>query len=241
MPTPAHSDVPERPEQVPLPDLQSVHSLPGDAENDNSWAHLEDLTVETAEAVDDVVYNDRKGLKPYRIIKPDTEKIGEWKAQIDKLIQTIKDKNILYLCTLMMKNGRRKGNHEALVNMLQYEKMDEQDVILWAIGLFALREKSTWNPIKTRMKLLKGGDIPMESFFTKDGRANCYDIAVFVKTMAAEYGIHGDVVGKWIRHAKFITAQGKVSDPLKGYKRGGLFQSAGMYKRFLEEEGGRID
>ncbi len=201
-----------------------------------SWNELEELTAQTGNAVDTVLYSDRKGLKPYRIIKPSPEKIAEWKAQIDEFVAAITSKNLLHLLTIMRKDGRKKGDYETLANMLQNEKMDQKDIILWAIGLFALREKSSWHAVKNRMKLLQGGDVPMESFFEKDGRANCYDISVFAKTMAAEYGIEGEVVGRWIWHAKFITTDKKICDVLAGWERGGLFQSESKYREFLESK-----
>lgn len=203
---------------------------------DELGPEVELVLTETGEEVvktaGEILYSDKKGLKPYNIVAPSKEKLAEWKREIDRLIAAIKLQEIPRLLTLMMNDGRRKGDHVALAQLLSEETMDETDIVLLAIGLFALREKSPWQPVMTRLKLLKGGDFPMESFFTKGGMANCYDINVFVKTMAAQYGITGEVDGEWIKHSKFSTPDGKVSDVLYAWKRGGLFQNVEKYRVF---------
>ncbi len=191
---------------------------------------------EVMESVGEVIYSEWKGgLKPYRILKASDENLENWKREIDGMIKLIKEKNVEAIIELMSKRGRSKGDLFTVRKIIEEEILDETDIILFAIGLFVLREKSPWKPIASRLKLLRGGDHKMESFFTRDGDTNCYDTTITVKTLAKLYGIEGDLEGKWIFHSFFATKDGRVSDPMYGWRRAGLFHSREEHARYIQE------
>lgn len=188
------------------------------------------------ETAGEVVYSEWKGgLKPYRILKASDTSLEAWKQEIDGIIAMIRTRDITGILESMNKNGRKKGDHREIQRILEEEKLDETDIILFAIGLFLLKEKSPWKPIEARLKLLKGGDHKMEDFFTPNGKANCYDISATVKELAKLYGIEGNLEGKWIFHSFFATTDGRVSDPMYGWRRAGLFHSQEEHAQYIQE------
>jgi len=199
--------------------------------------NVELLMNTTASDVAEVLYSARKGLRKYEITRADDSKMEVWKKSIDELVEAIRNMDADRISQLMQKDGRYTGDPEAIYELINTEQFDETDMTLLAIGLFILREKSPWNARKAGMKVLKGGKYNMESFFTEDGWANCYDISVSVKEFAKMYGIQGEVHGKGISHAHFETKEGKISDPMYGWKRGGIFQSKKQFEKFKKDMG----
>lgn len=179
-----------------------------------------------------IVFSDRKGLRKYQIVRAPQEMINQWKAGVDEFVAAITTKDGPKLKELMQNNGREIGDVYAVHDMITDEHLDDIDIKLLAIGLFVLREKSPWSLTRTRLKVLLGGNIKMESTFDPDGCANCYDVAAVVKELAKTYGIEGNLHGKHWEHAHFETVDGKVSDPMYGYKRGGLFQTREKFEDF---------
>lgn len=214
-----------------------AEKLPDLVENEVLNPEVELAMNTTASEAAEVLYSARKGLKKYEITKADDLKMEVWKRSIDEFVETIKNKDSERLSELMKNGERFTGNPQEIYELINSEEMDETDVTLLAIGLFILREKSPWNARKAGMKVLKGGKYNMESFFEKDGWANCYDMAVSVKELAKMYGIQGEVHGKGISHAHFESEEGKVSDPMYGWKRGGLFQSKDKFEKFKKDMG----
>lgn len=190
------------------------------------------------ESAGEVVYSDWKGLKPYKILKASDENLEKWKREIDQIVEMIKAKNVMAVLGIMNKNGRQKGDPETIKKIIEEEILDETEIILFAIGLFLLREKSPWRPVASRLKLLKGGNINMESFFERNGNANCYDTTIAVKTLAQLYGIEGDLRGKWILHSFFETKDEKISDVMYGWRRAGIFHSAKDHDEYIKQDKG---
>lgn len=205
-------------------------------------AHATDPDVEltmtkTVSAVDDVVFSAIKGVRRYQIIRAPQEKLDEWKRGVDQIASAIAAKNLAQVRGLMKKDERLMGDADTVERLISEEILDDTDIKLLAIGLFILREKSPWHGRKSGLKVLKGGKVRMESAFEPEGWANCYDIAAIVRELANMYGIEGELHGKGLSHAHFETEDGKVSDPMYGWRRGGLFQNKERFEAFKKEMG----
>lgn len=205
-------------------------------------AHASDPDVEmamtkTVSAVDDVVFSAIKGVRRYQIIRAPQEKLDEWNRGVDEIASAIADKNLAQVRGLMKKDERLMGDADTIERLISEEILDDADIKLLAIGLFILREKSPWDARKSGLKVLKGGKVRMEGAFEPEGWANCYDIAAIVRELANMYGIEGELHGKGLSHAHFETEDGKVSDPMYGWRRGGLFQNKERFEAFKKEMG----
>jgi len=205
--------------------------------DENLSPQVELPMVETSSRVDEIVFSGRKGFKKYQIIRAPQETLDKWKAGVDELISLISEKNTDELQKLMSPKGYFPGDFETIKKIIQEENLDETDIKLLAIGLFVLREKSPWNFAKSGLKILKGGKVKMESAFDQNGWANCYDIAAIVCELARMYGIEGKLEGKGLSHAHFETKDGKISDPMYGWKRGGIFQTKEIFDKFKKDMG----
>ncbi|EKD94057.1 MAG: hypothetical protein ACD_28C00001G0007 [uncultured bacterium] len=191
----------------------------------------------TVSAVDEVVFSALKGVRRYEILRAPQEKVEEWMHGVNEFIHAIRTKDKEKVRALMTKGDRIAGDTDVVEWMLEEEALDESDTTLLAIGLFVLHEKSAWSASKSRLKVLKGGKVRMESAFEPEGYPNCYDIVAIVGELAGRYGIEGTIKGKGLSHAHFETAEGKISDPLYGWKRGGLFQTKQKFEAFKKEMG----
>lgn len=221
-------------------DREKALLVPEDAEAENAHAPSPDAELamtETVSKVDDVVYSALKGVRRYQIMRAPQEVLEEWKRGVDEIVSTIVAKNLPQVRELMKKDGRLTGDADRVERLISEEVLDDTDIKLLAIGLFVLREKAPWHPRKSGMKVLKGGKQRMESAFEPDGWANCYDIAAIVRELAKMYGIEGELHGKGFSHAHFETADGKVSDPMYGWMRGGLFQTKEKFEVHKKEMG----
>ncbi|MEK7545003.1 MAG: hypothetical protein AAB551_02625 [Patescibacteria group bacterium] len=167
----------------------------------------------------------------------EVQNVHEWKHEVDEIASTIAAKNLPQVLELMKKDDRLIGDAKRVEKLISEEVLDDTDTKLLAIGLFVLREKSPWHPIKSGLKVLKGGRQRMESAFEPSGWANCYDIAAIVRELAKMYGIEGKLHGKGLSHAHFETEDGKVSDPMYGWMRGGLFQTKEKFEAHKKEMG----
>lgn len=202
--------------------------------------NIELAMTDTVSCVDDVVFSALKGIRRYQIVRAPKEKLDRWKRGVDEFINAITARNLSQVRKLMDKDDRSTGdvdNADNIERLISEEVLEDTDIKLLAIGLFVLREKSPWNPKKAGLKVLKGGKTRMESAFEPEGWANCYDIAAIVLELAKMYGIAGKLHGKGFSHAYFETEDGKVSDPMYGWKRGGLFQTKEKFETYKKEMG----
>ncbi len=221
-------------------DCEKALPVPEGVEAENAHATSPDVELamtETVSAVDDVVYSALKGVRLYQIVRAPREMLEEWKCGVDEIASAIAAKNLSQVRELMKKDERLTGDADRVERLISEEVLDETDIKLLAIGLFVLREKSPWHPRKSGLKVLKGGKQRMESAFEPDGWANCYDIAAIVRELAKMYGIEGELHGKGLSHAHFETDDGKVSDPMYGWMRGGLFQTKRKFEDHKKEMG----
>lgn len=198
---------------------------------------IEIVMTETVGEIDEVVFSALKGIRRYEIIRAPQETLEEWKRGVDEIIQVITNHDITEVRKLMKKGERETGDADSIAKLISEEHLDDIDIILLAIGLFILREKAPWHVRKSGLKVLKGGKIKMESIFDPDSWANCYDVVVIAGELANMYGINGEVIGKGFSHAHFETDDGKISDPMYGWQRGGLFQTKEKFKAFKKEMG----
>lgn len=214
--------------------------VPEGAEVQNAHATDPDVElamIKTVSAIDDVVFSAIKGVRRYQIIRAPQEKLDEWKRGADEIASAIAAKDLAQVRGLMKKDERLMGDAETVERLISEEILDDTDIKLLAIGLFILREKSPWHGRKSGLKVLKGGKVRMESAFEPEGWANCYDIAAIVRELANMYGIEGELHGKGLSHAHFETEDGKISDPMYGWRRGGLFQNKERFENFKKEMG----
>ena len=206
-------------------------------EEDGVHPDVELAMAETVGAVDDVVFSALKGIRRYQIIRAPQEKLDEWKRGVDEIVSAIAAQNLLQIKNLMQKDQRVIGDADTVTRLISEEVLDDTDVRLLAIGLFVLREKSPWHKSKSRLKVMKGGKVRMESAFEPDGWSNCYDIAAIVRELAKMYGVEGAIRSEVLPHAYFETESGKVSDPMFGWKRGGLFQTKEKFEAHKKRMG----
>lgn len=221
-------------------DHEKALPAPEDAEVQNAHATSPDVELamtKTVSAVDDVVYSAIKGVRRYQIVRAPQEMLEEWKRGVDEIASAIAAKTLQRVRELMKKDERLTGDADRVERLISEELLDDTDVKLLAIGLFVLHEKSPWHPRKSGLKVLKGGRQRMESAFEPEGWANCYDIAAIVRELAKMYGIEGELHGKGLSHAHFETEDGKVSDPMYGWMRGGLFQTKEKFEAHKKEMG----
>lgn len=215
-------------------------SVPESGEIQNPGAIDQDIELtmtNTISEVDDVVFSALKGVRRYQILRAPQEKLDEWKREVDKIASAIATKKLAQVRDLMKKGERLMGDADTVEKLISDENLDDTDIKLLAIGLFILREKSTWHARKSGLKVLKGGKVRMESAFEPEGWPNCYDIAAIVRELASMYGIEGELHGKGLSHAHFETEDGKVADPMYGWRRGGLFQNKEKFESFKKEMG----
>ena len=225
-----------------IKDTTGEKALPAPERVEVQNAHATDPDVElamteTISGVDDVVYSALKGIRRYQIVRAPKEKLEEWKRGVDEIASAIAAKNLVQVKSLMKKDERLMGDADTVEKLISEETIDDTDIKLLAIGLYILREKSPWHARKSGLKVFKGGKVRMESAFEPEGWANCYDIAAIVREMASMYGIEGKLHGKGLSHAHFETEDGKVSDPMYGWRRGGLFQNKERFETFKKEMG----
>lgn len=198
---------------------------------------MEKTATKVDDAVGEVVYSHRKGLKQYEIIKAPATKLEEWKGGVDEFIKVIREKDIDKLYELMRKGDEEKGDYRETVRLIAHEKLDDRDIILLSIGLFILRHKGPWDRTKTGIKTLVGGKMPMESVFESEGWPNCYDVSAVSRELAKMYDIEGEIKVGRLPHAHFETNDRKVLDCMYGWQRGGLFQTREQYDKFKKDLG----
>ncbi len=198
---------------------------------------IELAMTKTVGDIDRVVFSALMGFRRYRILRAPQEKLDEWKRGADEIANAIAAKDFVKLKSLMTKDDRLMHDTDKVERLICEETLDDTDIKLLAVGLFILREKSPWRAGKSGLKVLKGGKVRMESAFEPEGWANCYDIAAIVRELASMYGIKGQLHVEVLPHAYFETEDGKVSDPMYGWKRGGLFQNKEMFEAFKKEMG----
>jgi len=182
--------------------------------------------------VNEVVFQKRLGIKPYKIRKPSEESIEEWTREIDETISEIKAGNIDNI--MKKKSGKHIGNPAKIHEMIEAEQFDDTDIKLLAIGIFILKNKSPWGKGNIRTKVLKGEDVRMEELLTEEGRTNCIDGAAVAKELAAHYGITGQVKTTLL-HGFFQADEGQVLDTFYGHARGGVFKTHKQYKEFVRK------
>lgn len=226
---------------------ETKHTTGEEARSAPKSAEIQDVQVidpdvelamtNTVGAVDDVVFSALKGVRKYQIMRAPQEKLDEWKLGVDEIVRAIAAKDLAKVINLMKKGEYLMGDADTVERLISEETLDDTDIKLLAIGLFILREKSPWNARKSGLKVLKGGKVKMESAFEPEGWANCYDVAAIVRELASMYGIEGELHGKGFSHAHFETEDGKVSDPMYGWKRGGLFQKKERFEAFKKDMG----
>lgn len=217
--------------------VPSVHENVAERSASLPDKNLELAMTSTVSGIDDVVFSALKGIRRYQILRAPQEKLTEWKRCVDEIVSAITTENLPLIRELMKKGDRLTGDADTVEKLISEEVLDDNDIKLLAIGLFVLREKSPWNPSKSGLKILKGGKVRMESASEPDGRVNCYDIAAIVRELAKMYRIEGKLCGKGLSHAHFETNDGKVSDPMYGWRRGGLFQTKEKFQAHKKEMG----
>lgn len=177
------------------------------------------------------LFEQRIGLRKYRIEDEDQELIEIWKEEINKILDDLKTKKIQEVQDAM---GPYYGKSiESIYVALEREGLDEGDIIMLAISLWVTRQMVWRGYVDVAKHFLKGGTRDLFSMQQRNnGINNCLDASVLASRMAKEFGVSGDVKtwGKGrFKHRYFQDDKGKVIDPWWGYERAGLFQNEKIY------------
>jgi len=218
-------------------DPKAAHESAETTDNLNLDPEVDLAMTQTMSDVDDIVFSAVKGVRRYQIVRAPQEKLDEWKRSVDEIVAAISSKNLASVRKLTMRDGHYTGDPKAVEKVISGEELDDTDIKLLAIGLFVLREKAQWSPVKSGLKMLKGGKFRMESAFEPGSWPNCYDTSVIVNELAKMYGIEGSLHSKGLSHSHFETKEGKVSDPMYGWRRGGIFQTKEKFEKFKKDMG----
>jgi hypothetical protein len=201
--------------------------------------------------VDDVKSRVKNSVE-HRIVKPSREVVAEWKKEVDQFSQAIRDKDMSALSELMKRKNPSPDQHpmsgdpSIIMHRVNEDNLDENGVRLLAISLFVLREKPAWNPKKAIFKVLRGQQMDFSNLQTAKDEGetmHCWDVAAWVKELAAEYGIDGEIktnepmepgsrlndLTRPIQHAYFATEDHRVVDPMHGWEHGGYYKDERTY------------
>jgi len=214
--------------------IDHFHDTTLDTLQSDAKIAIDHLRYTTQKRTADVSHRERLPLIPYDILKPAPESLAKWKIEVDAIIKAIKANDLgKFGNQLKKRDGRYCANPQLIINHIQTENYDEHSIVLTAIGLFILREKSGWGKGPTRLKVLAGGRVKMEDLLTAEGYTNCIDAAAIAREIATLYGINGEIK-KIINppHGYFLSDQGKVLDSFYGNRHGGVFKTFSDYKKF---------
>jgi len=178
---------------------------------------------------DEVVYDERIGVNPYRIIAPPPEVVDRWKAQVDEIVEALKTKDREQIESVVIKEGKRKRfDMDDAMDRIENEALTDEEYILFAIAMFVSRERAPiGSNTRSASKVASGGTYLMEFFLDGDMQGSCIDVAHTVKVLADAYGISGDVAGRKRGHHYFVAENGRVVDP-------NVYFGAGFYKNKKE-------
>jgi hypothetical protein len=214
---------------------------------EGGFFRIEEPLTEPSKKEGEVVYSMHRGFRRYALLQAAPETLENWKAEIDSILQDIREGLETGEFSAMTEwhrmaedqagEDRRVGNPETVRRILKEEILDEDDEVLLAIGLFILRHKSSWNRYRASIKVLLGGHFPLDEILSEKGWTHCYDSAIIARELATMYGVKGEVRGRLAQHAYFETWHGKVCDPMLGWRRAGLFQSKERFRIYRKKLG----
>ena len=214
---------------------EAFESLVGSSEEEGGGDDVARVSDRVGMRAKDVLYRERFGFKEYRITGVDEAELNKWKREISQIQKALMsgDREIL---AFFMDNGRDVSKRvDSVLKILRSEKMNKRKILILAIGIWCLREKSRppsgWKSFK---KLYGGGEYSISNFLDEHGDATCIDLAVLIKELADSFGIEGGLYNFGMvksAHLVWIGKGGEVLDVMEFDERAGYF---GDVKDFRE-------
>lgn len=184
-------------------------------------------------------YTKRFGIREYHIPPEERELVEKWKQEIQEILDVLlavpvdKEKII----TLMQREGEKRPMTLApFLEKLEQGRLNQEAVTVGAISLWLLREKVNWSIAASTLKPFLGGTHPLSEMLEEKKTSNCIDTSEFVRQMAQEFGVKGEIVdigmsnrletiGDPNGHKFFMSEGGAISDVWYGRKFGGFFEN----------------
>lgn len=184
-------------------------------------------------------YTKRFGIREYHIPPEKRELIEKWKQEIQEILDVIlatpfDREKITQL--VQKKEGKQNFLVDSFLDKVEKGTLSQEALIVGAISLWELREKTDWSIAASTLKPFLGGTHPLSEVFEKGKTINCIDTTELTRQMAQEFGVKGEIVdigmsnrletiGDPNGHKFFMSEGGSISDGWYGRKRGGFFEN----------------
>jgi len=208
-------------------------------EIDNVSPYPDQIREQSQSQVHKVLYSEWIGIRPYKIIDAPAQIKLDWKREIDKIIDQLKEGDPQVLVFLGVRRNEFMGDRyidvATIQDILDTPDFDHEQLAMLAIALYMFKHKAKYKFINGHFKAILGSQYHLENFIGQERDANCVDIACLTRELALLYGIDGTILHGEYDHRYFVADSGRVLDIMGGWKVGGVFNSEEEYLKYINQ------